>query len=212
MDNLIVILIVRKFVSLKIACNDIDKRNIGGTMRPIRTVKSWPNKICECLIHLPLICKSGSNKIIRSSGCRLSVSFCIGTLGTRNFFGITPPHVFVRNACPPLANSVSDCDRSMQARFGGDCLLNDFFDKFEFSSRLRFLPGVVAPHFAYVMTDGRLDVLVFDVRMSRVDWESTFWLLPMRFNDGDDTENCPMGVDGTFDAIPRSTDGLSMQK
>lgn len=107
--------------------------------------------------HLPLICKSGSNRITRSSGWRLSVSFCNGTLGTRNFFGITPPHVFVRNACP-LVNSVSDCDRSMHARFGGDSLLNDFFDKLAFSSLKRFLPGVVGvdltePDLAYDMTD-----------------------------------------------------------
>lgn len=89
----------------------------------------------------------------------------------RNFFGITPPHVFVRNAWP--RDSFGDSG-SMQARFGGDNLLSDFFDESNVSSRPRFFNddgvfGVNRPLAANEMTDGRL---LNDELISRIDCDN----------------------------------------
>lgn len=122
----------------------------------------------------------------RSSDGRFSKSFCAGTLGTRNFLGIVPPHVLVRKAWPLPGCGDSD---SRHIRFGGDCF-NDFLEWSRLSSRFRLLPGVDgADDFprAYDITDGRLAAVLL-ARRSRVDLVSLLTVFASRFSDGDDAD------------------------
>lgn len=121
--------------------------------------------------YLLLSWNSGSYKMTRSSSGRFNCKRCGGTLGMRNFFGITPPHVFVRNPWPLVDFGESG---SIQARFGGDSLLIDFRDESKLSSR--FLLFNATELFsepwllAYEITDGRL--LATDEQMSFIDCDS----------------------------------------